>query len=83
MSMLEKPSEINQLFTPITMRKLTVRNRIFMSSMDNASMTRFPDPEQYGHDSPKTAEYYRARAKGGVGMINSGYHFICRRGQGL
>jgi 2,4-dienoyl-CoA reductase-like NADH-dependent reductase (Old Yellow Enzyme family)/thioredoxin reductase len=81
--MLEKPSEIKLLFTPITVRNLTIRNRVVMSSMDNASMTRFPDPDKYGHDSPKTAEYYRARAKGGVGMINSGYHFICRRGQGL
>jgi 2,4-dienoyl-CoA reductase-like NADH-dependent reductase (Old Yellow Enzyme family) len=53
---------IDDLFTPLTVRSLTVPNRFAM-----APMTRQASPG--GIPGPNVAEYYRRRAAGGVGLI--------------
>ncbi|MGE0784034.1 MAG: 12-oxophytodienoate reductase, partial [Mycolicibacterium sp.] len=53
---------IDELFTPLTVRTLTVPNRFAM-----APMTRQASPG--GVPGPEVAEYYRRRAAGGVGLI--------------
>jgi 2,4-dienoyl-CoA reductase-like NADH-dependent reductase (Old Yellow Enzyme family) len=50
------------LFTPFTLNKLTLANRIVM-----APMTRSSSPA--GIPGPDVAAYYRRRAEGGVGLI--------------
>ncbi len=52
----------NILFTPFTLNKLTLANRIVM-----APMTRSFSPG--GAPGPDVAAYYRRRAEGGVGLI--------------
>ena len=53
---------IDDLFTPLTVRSLTVPNRFAM-----APMTRQASPA--GVPGADVAEYYRRRAAGGVGLI--------------
>lgn len=53
---------MNVLFTPFTLNKLTLANRIVM-----APMTRSFSPG--GVPGPDVAAYYRRRAEGGVGLI--------------
>ncbi len=53
---------INNLFTPITLGKLTLNNRIAM-----APMTRSFSPGNVPNDM--VVEYYKKRAEGGVGLI--------------
>lgn len=50
------------LFTPLTLRRLTLANRIVMSPM-----TRYFSPD--GVPSEDVAAYYRRRAEGGAGLI--------------
>ncbi|MCV7094272.1 12-oxophytodienoate reductase [Mycobacterium kubicae] len=50
------------MFTPLTVRSLTVANRFVM-----APMTRMASPN--GVPGPDVAAYYRRRAEGGVGLI--------------
>lgn len=51
------------LFQPLTLRNLTLRNRIVMAPMS----TQLGSPE--GLVTPEQVAFYRARAKGGTGMI--------------
>jgi 2,4-dienoyl-CoA reductase-like NADH-dependent reductase (Old Yellow Enzyme family) len=53
---------VTELFQPLTVRSLTVRNRFAM-----APMTRRASPD--GVPGANVAEYYRRRAAGGVGLI--------------
>jgi 2,4-dienoyl-CoA reductase-like NADH-dependent reductase (Old Yellow Enzyme family) len=53
---------VNELFQPLAIRSLTVRNRFAM-----APMTRQASPN--GVPGADVAEYYRRRAAGGVGLI--------------
>jgi 2,4-dienoyl-CoA reductase-like NADH-dependent reductase (Old Yellow Enzyme family) len=53
---------VNELFKPLAIRSLTVRNRFAM-----APMTRRASPN--GVPGADVAEYYRRRAAGGVGLI--------------
>lgn len=55
---------LDDLFTPLTVRSLTVPNRFAM-----APMTRQASPD--GIPGADVAEYYRRRAAGGVGLIIS------------
>ena len=63
----------DHLFTPLTIGDLTLRNRTVMGSMHTGL-------EDYFWDTPKLAAYYRARAKGGVGLIVSGGYAPNKRG---
>ena len=53
------------LFTPLTIRNLTLANRIVMSPM-----TRYFSPG--GVPGEDVAAYYRRRAEGGAGLIVTG-----------
>ena len=53
---------LDDLFTPLAVRSLTVPNRFAM-----APMTRQASPD--GVPGPDVAEYYRRRAAGGVGLV--------------
>jgi 2,4-dienoyl-CoA reductase-like NADH-dependent reductase (Old Yellow Enzyme family) len=53
-----------KLFEPIEIRKLQLRNRIVMPSMETCFA------EESGEVSERNVAYYRERAKGGVGWIN-------------
>jgi 2,4-dienoyl-CoA reductase-like NADH-dependent reductase (Old Yellow Enzyme family)/thioredoxin reductase len=55
-------AELTHLFSPITIRDLTIRNRIFSS----AHVTAFGEK---GLPTDRHVRYYEARAKGGVGLI--------------
>ena len=63
----------DHLFTPLTVGGLTLRNCTVMGSMHTGL-------EDYFWDIPKLAAYYRARAKGGVGLIVSGGYAPNKRG---
>jgi 2,4-dienoyl-CoA reductase-like NADH-dependent reductase (Old Yellow Enzyme family)/thioredoxin reductase len=54
--------ELAHLFSPITIRDLTIRNRILQS----AHITNFAEG---GLPSERHLRYYEARAKGGIGLI--------------
>jgi 2-enoate reductase len=56
-----------RLFSPIRVNRLEIKNRIVMAPMGNFSMA-----EETGRPSPRMAEYFAARARGGVGLITSG-----------
>lgn len=51
------------LFQPFTLRNLTLPNRVIMAPMS----TQLGTPE--GHVTPEQVAFYRARVKGGTGMI--------------
>jgi 2-enoate reductase len=56
-----------ELFSPIQINKLTVRNRIVMAPMGNINMA-----DETGRPGSRMVEYFAARARGGVGLITSG-----------
>lgn len=56
-----------EMFSPIQVNKLTIKNRLVMGPMGNVSMV-----EETGRPSNKMIEYFAERAKGGVGLITSG-----------
>lgn len=74
-------AKLKKLFEPITIRNLTIRNRITMSSMDEGAGR--INPDKFGFQDEQNVQWYKARARGGTGMINSGYRFVHPRGQGL
>jgi 2,4-dienoyl-CoA reductase-like NADH-dependent reductase (Old Yellow Enzyme family)/thioredoxin reductase len=55
-------TELNHLFSPITIGKTTIRNRIFQSA-------HILNYAENGLPSDRHARYYEARAKGGIGLI--------------
>lgn len=59
---VDAPVQADVLFTPLTIRKLTLANRIVMSPM-----TRYFSPG--GVPGEDVAAYYRRRAEGGAGLI--------------
>ena len=51
------------LFSPLKIKTMTLRNRVMMTPMG----TNLANPD--GSISPEHKNYYRLRAKGGVGLI--------------
>ena len=56
-----------ELFKPITINKLKLKNRIVMGPMGNISMA-----EELGRPSEKMISYFTERARGGTGLITTG-----------
>ena len=56
-----------QLFSPIRVNRLTLKNRLVMAPMGNISMC-----EETGRPNEKMLAYFTERAKGGVGLITTG-----------
>ena len=57
----------SQLFSPIRINSLTVKNRIVMAPMGNCQMA-----EETGRPNDKMLAYFFARAEGGVGLLTTG-----------
>lgn len=57
----------DKLFEPIQINRLTLKNRIVMGPMGNASMA-----DETGKPGTKMLMYFQERAKGGAGLITSG-----------
>ncbi len=57
----------DRLFTPITVNRLTIPNRIIMGPMGNLGMA-----DAAGRPTEKMIAYFAARARGGAGLITSG-----------
>ena len=57
----------DNIFSPITVNRTVIKNRIVMGPMGNLMMC-----EETGRPSSKMLEYFFARAKGGVGLITTG-----------
>lgn len=55
------------MFSPIRINNLTVKNRLVMAPMGNISMC-----EETGRPNEKMLSYFEERAKGGVGLITTG-----------
>jgi 2,4-dienoyl-CoA reductase-like NADH-dependent reductase (Old Yellow Enzyme family)/thioredoxin reductase len=66
LKLLMQPGKINQMLT---------RNRIVMSS----AITNTDAPD--GRVTDQTIAYYVERGRGGAGIVNTGYNFICQRGR--
>lgn len=56
-----------EMFKPITVNRLTLKNRLVMGPMGNISMC-----DETGRPNAKMLKYFEERAKGGVGLITSG-----------
>ncbi|HKL94761.1 MAG TPA: enoate reductase, partial [Clostridia bacterium] len=65
--MSQKLYPYTEMFKPITINKLTLKNRLVMGPMGNVSMC-----EETGRPNVKMLKYFEERAKGGVGLITSG-----------
>lgn len=57
----------DEMFSPIRINKMTVKNRLVMAPMGNISMC-----EETGRPNEKMIAYFVERAKGGVGLITTG-----------
>lgn len=55
------------MFSPIKVNKLLIKNRLVMAPMGNISMC-----EETGRPNEKMLSYFEERAKGGVGLITTG-----------
>jgi 2-enoate reductase len=55
------------MFSPITINRLTIKNRLVMAPMGNIDMC-----EETGRPNNRMLRYFEERAKGGVGLITSG-----------
>lgn len=55
------------LFSPITINKCEIKNRIVMGPMGNINMA-----DEHGKPSEKMIKYFAERAKGNVGLITTG-----------
>lgn len=55
------------LFSPITINKLEIKNRLVMGPMGNINMA-----DEHGKPSEKMIKYFTERAKGNVGLITTG-----------
>ncbi|MBQ2775020.1 MAG: FAD-dependent oxidoreductase [Clostridia bacterium] len=56
-----------EMFSPIQVNRLTIKNRLVMAPMGNISMC-----DETGKVSEKMITYFTERAKGGVGLITTG-----------
>ncbi len=68
---------MNKIFEPTTVNGLTLSNRIARSATWEGMC------EDDGRPTEKLAEYYRKLARGGVGLIISGYAFVRPEGKQL
>ncbi len=68
-------SEIQLLRQAGKINRMVTRNRIVMSS----AITNMAAPD--GSVSEQMIAYYTARGRGGAGIVNTGYNFICQRGR--
>lgn len=68
-------SEFRFLVQPGKINQMVTRNRIVMSS----AITNMAAPD--GSVTDQMIAYYEARGRGGAGIINTGYNFICQRGR--
>lgn len=57
----------DSIFSPITINRLTIKNRLVMAPMGNISMC-----DETGRPNEKMIAYFTERAKGGVGLITTG-----------
>lgn len=57
----------HELFSPIRVNRLTIKNRIVMGPMGNLNMC-----EESGRPNEKMLQYFFARAKGGTGLLTTG-----------
>ena len=57
----------HNLFSPITINKCEIKNRIVMGPMGNINMA-----DEHGKPTEKMIKYFVERAKGGVGLITTG-----------
>ncbi|CAB4701617.1 MAG: FAD-dependent oxidoreductase [Actinobacteria bacterium] len=64
----------DHLLSPVTLGKLTLRNRVVMGSMHTGL-------EDFAWDVPKLAAYFAERARGEVGLIVTGGYSPNHRGQ--
>lgn len=55
------------MFSPIQVNRVTIKNRLVMGPMGNISMC-----EETGRPNDKMIKYFEERAKGGVGLITTG-----------
>lgn len=67
--------DITLLLQPGQINSMTVRNRIVMSS----AITNTDRPD--GTVTDQTIAYYAERGRGGAGIVNTGYNFVCQRGR--
>lgn len=56
-----------EIFSPIKINSITVKNRVVMAPMGNISMC-----DETGRPNEKMISYFEERAKGGVGLITTG-----------
>jgi 2-enoate reductase len=56
-----------ELFSPLQINKLTIKNRIVMAPMGNITMC-----DETGRPNEKMLQYFYERAKGGAGLITTG-----------
>ena len=57
----------NEMFSPVQINRLRLKNRLVMAPIGNISMC-----EETGRPSEKMIAYFAERAKGGVGLITTG-----------
>ena len=65
--MSKKLYPYKNLFSPLQINKITIKNRLVMAPMGNISMC-----DETGRPSEKMLQYFYERAKGGVGLITTG-----------
>ncbi len=65
--MTNKLYPYTKMFSPITVNRLTIKNRLVMGPMGNISMS-----EESGRPNHQMLSYFEERAKGGVGLITTG-----------
>ncbi len=57
----------NELFSPIKVNNITLKNRVIMGPMGNINMC-----DETGKPNDKMLQYFFARAKGGTGLLTTG-----------
>ena len=65
--MTNKLYPYKELFSPIKVNKLTIKNRIVMGPMGNINMA-----EETGRPNQKMISYFEERARGGAGLLTTG-----------
>jgi 2-enoate reductase len=65
--MSQKYYPYDNLFSPIQVNRITIKNRFVMAPMGNICMA-----DETGRPSEKMIAYFEERAKGGVGLITTG-----------
>src|SRR5512135_2745572 len=71
----DRMTELNLLLQPGLINKRATLNRIVMSS----AITNTDRPD--GTVADQTIAYYAERGRGGAGIVNTGYNFVCQRGR--